>query len=417
MCSVSRLISFLEDHGRSRDACISLQVETKNHTIEKFDCSFEIICGLVIVYGQDRLSDLLDHPVALEDIEKALAIVREAASPYSGDGLLPSPSPGITTDTYADISRILRDVKYAQQVQEHLATVNPGDSACDLVHDFLAAIPHPGSILALTLNASGCRIVQKLLENSASRSDLISAIIHPEIASKILQICMDVNGNHVVQKFVDIVSGRAGECDFIIHALTGDDGVVEKLSAHSYGCRVVQRLMSKCIPSDVVPILESLCSNPETIARLSEDVFGNYVMQHAIEHGRDIDRERISLCLASLDILKLGCSKFASNVVEKSIRYHNKHPTSSSLLVTKLLINSMLMARDPVTNEPGILMLMKDKYGNYVVRAVIELIPQEFAPEVEHVRMLISENSHMLKKFTFSWHLVERLEKLSSNET
>jgi hypothetical protein len=270
-------------------------------------------------------------------------------------------------------------------------------------------------MLTLSLNSSGCRIVQKLLEHATY--DFVSRIVFPELSLKIIALCMDVNGNHVVQKYIDVVSGLRGECKFIIEALVGGElgGVVSKLASHCYGCRVVQRLMSRCLIEDVSLIFESLCSSPENIAKLSEDVFGNYVMQHAIEHGRDIDRERISLCLASMDILKLGCSKYASNVVEKSIRFHNTtSDDGSGVLVTKLLINSMLIAIDPITGEPGILTLMKDKYGNYVVRAVIELSPAEFAIEVAHVKQLIVENSQMLKKYTFSWHLVERLEKIGT---
>ena len=135
-------------------------------------------------------------------------------------------------------------------------------------------------------------------------------------------------------------------------------------------------------------------------------------MQHAIEFGREIDRERICLCLASLNVVALGCSKFASNVVEKLIRWHNKNLAGNGVVVTKLLINSMLTGVDPVSRELGILTLMKDRYGNYVVRAVLELSRPEFETEVTIVKSLIIENAHELKKFTFSWHLVERMDKM-----
>ena len=76
----------------------------------------------------------------------------------------------------------------------------------------------------------------------------------------------------------------------------------------------------------------------------------------------------------------------------------------------------MLVSVD-TTGEPGILTLMKDRYGNYVVRAVIELIRPEFEDEVHIVRSIIAQNAGVLKKFTFSWHLVERLDKLSNMST
>jgi len=177
---------------------------------------------------------------------------------------------------------------------------------------------------------------------------------------------------------------------------------------------VIQRLMTKCDIRDVEFIFDTLCESSETITKLSEDVFGNYVIQQAIEFGRDIDRERIGICFASHpEIVRLGCSKFASNVLEKSIRYHNKKKSGGC--VTRLMLNAILSSIDPITGEPGLLTLMKDRYGNYVVRAMIELTSVEFARETSVVRTVISDNSQLLKKFTFSWHLVERLEKLNAS--
>jgi hypothetical protein len=390
----------------------SILIDRGNEIIEPFDCPFEILCALVIVYGESGLEEIFSSPIPIANIEKALAIVKSLGS--RGGGLLPSPTDGsalvlspasspLSSTLTIDVTRIFRDVKYAQQVQDSIYSE-------ESVENFLSAML-PGNILALSLNASGCRVVQKLLD-LAFPDEVLHAIIHPEISSKILSLCMDVNGNHVVQKYIDVVEGKRAGCGFIIDAVVGSGDII-KIASHCYGCRVVQRLMSRCPLEDVSPVLEALCSSPETIAKLSEDVFGNYVMQHAIEHGRTIDRERISLCLASMDILKLGCSKYASNVVEKSIRFHNRPIPNAgeSVVVTKLVINSILMSVDPITGEPGILTLMKDKYGNYVVRAVIELSPLEFCLEVSHVKQLIIDNSQMLKKFTFSWHLVERLEK------
>jgi pumilio RNA-binding family len=142
---------------------------------------------------------------------------------------------------------------------------------------------------------------------------------------------------------------------------------------------------------------------------LSGDAFGNYVIQHALDYGRPIDRDRIVVCLASLDIVALCCCKFASNVVEKAIRNHNKLSLTSpsSILVTRLLIGSLLNGAE----EPAIMTLMKDRYGNYVVRAIVELTNPEFNSEVSRVTTMILGNAASLKKFTFSWHLVEKLGK------
>lgn len=48
------------------------------------------------------------------------------------------------------------------------------------------------------------------------------------------------------------------------------------LSTHSYGCRVIQRILQYCTPEQVDPIFEELyaCANS-----LFEDQYGNYVIQ------------------------------------------------------------------------------------------------------------------------------------------
>lgn len=326
------------------------------------ECPVELLCAFVVCKGSglDELSALLDGPVSLDDLRKAMAIVDTVA--------VAPPQHKI------DVARIFKDANYAVEVQEWIV---PGGKG--LFAQFV------GNIVALSLNTLGCRVVQRLIESSGT------CIVQPELLPVIVDCCLDVNGNHVIQKLIETLS--PSDCGFIIESLVPH---AKKLALHCYGCRVVQRLISKC---RCVEILEALCSDPSTISALTDDVFGNYVIQHALEYGRELDRDRIILSLASLDIIKLGCSKYASNVVEKAIRQAD----GGGVVVTKLLINAML------TSGNGILTLMKDRYGNYVVRAIMELTRSEFQTEVSTVCHIITKNATLLKKYTFSWHLVERL--------
>jgi hypothetical protein len=52
--------------------------------------------------------------------------------------------------------------------------------------------------------------------------------------------------------------------------------------------------------------------------KLVIDQYGNYVIQHVIEHGIPEDRERIVNRLRG-DVLKFSQHKFASNVIEKCL--------------------------------------------------------------------------------------------------
>ena len=67
----------------------------------------------------------------------------------------------------------------------------------------------------------------------------------------------DQNGNHVIQKCIQVVSNAAkhqrdasaalqlaSQIQFIIDAFSGQ---VQKLAAHPYGCRVIQRILEHCV--------------------------------------------------------------------------------------------------------------------------------------------------------------------------
>ena len=368
---------------------------------ERVDCPIELVCALVVARGAsvDDILSLLHESVSMEELEAALRIV-QIAGKTTGTA---NPEDGL------DAARIMKDPKYALQIQEVLSGVPKR-----VVSELIASA---GEIFfALTMNAVGCRVVQKLIEVAPLEDAL--RVVHPDLTFRVIECSLDVNGNHVIQKIIDLFP--SAECRFIVDAILADPSSVRRLSLHCYGCRVIQRLMSRCSVGEVSEILESLCSDPATISALSNDVFGNYVMQHAIEFGRDIDRERITICLASLNLVELGCSKFASNVVEKAIRACNKSPgagftlSANTVIVTRLLLNSLLVE----SSDRGILTLMKDRYGNYVVRAVIELTRPEFREEVSRIKAIIIENANVLKKYTFGWHLVERLDKMATrNQT
>ena len=65
---------------------------------------------------------------------------------------------------------------------------------------------------------------------------------------------------------------------------------VLKLSCHPYGCRVVQRLLEHCLPCQTESLLKELLVHTE---QLIQDQYGNYVVQHVLDHGEALDKSRI----------------------------------------------------------------------------------------------------------------------------
>jgi len=99
------------------------------------------------------------------------------------------------------------------------------------------------------------------------------------------------------------------------------------------------------------------------MASLVPDQYGNYVVQHVIEHGTAADRCHVFSIVAN-GLKNYSKHKFASNVVEKCLVYANDAWRSE---VVKILVASG-RRENGRENESMILSLIEDSYGNYVIR-------------------------------------------------
>ena len=88
------------------------------------------------------------------------------------------------------------------------------------------------------------------------------------------------------------------------------------------------------------------------------DQYGNYVTQHVIEHGKPEDRAKI-ISLVTAQLVNFSKHKFASNVVEKSIQFGTAEQR-------KKIISTLTVVNEK--GESPISTLIRDQYGNYVIR-------------------------------------------------
>jgi hypothetical protein len=144
-------------------------------------------------------------------------------------------------------------------------------------------------------HTSGCRVLQKFIEiTSPENVDTVYRNVKPIF----LKTCMSQNGNHIVQRFIDILPDRIKEIAAAVkpHLL--------ELAFDNCGCRVIQRLFDKYD----VDTLSSLVDDVIVKAvDLSTNQYGNYVVQKILESG-EAEAEQTKLfveCFASRDILAL----------------------------------------------------------------------------------------------------------------
>lgn len=250
------------------------------------------------------------------------------------------------------------------------------------------AIKLEGHVLTLSLQMYGCRVIQKAIEVV----DLDQKIkMVGELDGHIMRCVRDQNGNHVIQKCIECVPEEA--IQFIVS--TFYDHVVT-LSTHPYGCRVIQRVLEHCEdPETQSKVMDEILGS---VSMLAQDQYGNYVVQHVLEHGKPHERTAIIKELAG-KIVQMSQQKFASNVVEKCLTFGG--PTERQLLV-----HEMLGTTDE--NEP-LQAMMKDQFANYVVQKVLETCDDQ---QRELILSRIKVHLNALKKYTYGKHIVARVEKL-----
>ncbi|CAA6655011.1 unnamed protein product [Spirodela intermedia] len=245
-----------------------------------------------------------------------------------------------------------------------------------------------GHVLTLSLQMYGCRVIQKAIEvvDLDQQTKMVA-----ELEGNIMRCVRDQNGNHVIQKCIECIPQDA--IQFIVSSFY--DQVVT-LSTHPYGCRVIQRVLEYCDDPKTQRIMmdEILLS----VCMLAEDQYGNYVVQHVLEHGKPHERSAIIKKLAG-QIIQMSQQKFASNVVEKCL-------TFGSPAERQILVHEMLGSTDE--NEP-LQAMMKDQFGNYVVQKVLETCDDH---QRELILSRIKVHLNALKKYTYGKHIVARVEKL-----
>ena len=207
-----------------------------------------------------------------------------------------------------------------------------------------------GHVLNLSLQMYGCRVVQKALEHVLvdQQASMVRELDGPN--KQIVKVIRDQNGNHVVQKAIERVP--AEHIQYIVEAHKGE---VVKLATHTYGCRVIQRILEHCQPLTKRIILDELHG---CVAPLITDSFGNYVVQHVIQNGEPDDRRRV-VAIVQQQLLIFSKHKFASNVVEKCIEFADDDQ------------RGYIMRRLTGHTDQGqtlVLGLLRDQYGNYVIR-------------------------------------------------
>jgi len=316
----------------------------------------------------------------------------------------------VMTEVLPEVVRLRNDVFGNYVVQKLLGFGT--DKMKDDLRDTMI-----GEMVQLSMQIYGCRVVQKALE-CVDESDLPKLLA--EFQNNVLSLIHDQNGNHVIQKCIEVLSRKAkiaqeeneeakalffGEqIDFIVEDVLNN---LATLACHPYGCRVLQRILEYCVESQKSKALEKIS---ECLRTLFDDQYGNYVIQHVLQFGRVKDREMVLEMVVNNGLLKVSRQKFASNVVEKLLKYGNAEQRKSVVREMLKVVDEKIDAfvKDNEHGTSVVLLMVRDPYANYVVQTTLDVVPES----EEKIGLLQELNAHSLelKNFTFAKHIITKLD-------
>ena len=246
----------------------------------------------------------------------------------------------IFTETCPHIIELMTD-PFGNYLCQKLFEHCEDDQRMALIETAAPALP------AIALNQHGTRALQKMIE--FLRTDSQVNIVIQALSSKVVDLVQDLNGNHVIQKCLQILG--AERCQFIYSAVGASCVTV---GTHRHGCCVLQRCIDH---AQGYQRSELVAQITRCAFDLVQDAYGNYVVQYIL----DLDEVNFTrpLCQSFRGkVVALSKQKFSSNVIEKCLRVSD--PESKSELIEELLSGNELER------------MLRDSFANYVVQTALD---------------------------------------------
>ena len=242
-----------------------------------------------------------------------------------------------------------------------------------MITNFFSQIKN--SLIIISLHNYGTRVFQKILEKLERgkyldiETDELNNIFKKLIENHIIDLCSDINGNHVFQKIVKI------------YPLEKNNFIFDKLSEH---CVLISKLKQG------VSIFENcflIATNKQRdkvvnsiireISNLINDEYGNYTIQLIINFKND-EYNKIIFDYFKINLISLSNKKFSSNVIDRAIIKNCKNSIS---LIEYMVKNNLIKY------------LIVDQYGNYVVQKALNITEGEsiFIEIINQIKLVIEK--------------------------
>eukprot|EP00930_Biecheleria_cincta_P034694 TRINITY_DN23946_c0_g1_i1.p1 TRINITY_DN23946_c0_g1~~TRINITY_DN23946_c0_g1_i1.p1 ORF type:complete len:520 (-),score=103.86 TRINITY_DN23946_c0_g1_i1:380-1726(-) len=237
-----------------------------------------------------------------------------------------------------------------------------------------------GHVWKLSRDASGCRLVQLVLEQAHQHEAVELA---QELRGHVREAATSPHANYVLQKIVSQLTFNTAK--FVAEEL---GGACARIARHRYGCRIFCRLLEFFGgESSVLGLMEELLSEAED---LCSHCFAHHIVQTLIEHGTEVHRRRVAAALLT-NPMAYAQHKNASYLVERALSYCCQEDKRA--LLAKL------------SQPDAIAVLAVTQFGSYVVRSVLRHEQVSTSAAMEQIRDLIPQ----LRKTKHGQHLLTDL--------
>ena len=241
-----------------------------------------------------------------------------------------------------------------------------------MITNFFSQIKH--DLIIISLHIYGTRVFQKILEKLEGKyleieTEELDNIFKMLIEKHILDLCSDINGNHVFQKIVKIYPLEKN--NFIFDKISENVIPISKLKQ---GVSIFENCFSISTKNQKDKVVNSIIKE---IINLINDEYGNYTIQLIVSFHNE-EYNKIIFDYFKKNIVSLSNKKFSSNVIDRAIIKDCK----DSINLIEYMVKNKLV-KD----------LIIDQFGNYVVQKALIITKGEqiFNEIIEQIKYVIEK--------------------------
>jgi len=242
-----------------------------------------------------------------------------------------------------------------------------------------------GSVLTLSMEPFGCRVIQSVLDIAGMpEKEAIAA----ELQNNVRLVTTSPHANFVIQKVIEVLP--VSSTTFVAEELRN---IAADVAQHRFGCRVLSRLVEHHWGGDAASpathaLIDELLLHTDLAIRHN---FARHVLELVLEHGNEAHKHSIAETIQA-NAVYYAKNRCASYVLEKALSLCSGHDIGT--IVSAL-----------VADQKQFLSLAVHECGIHVVRAAIK----SSSEDAEKARNMLLEDVQQIKSSKYGKRLLDEI--------